>query len=61
MEEGKILAIVTTDKAKVMTGGAPIFVAKDREEQQRLGLLLSRLLKAMCHDLENGVYIIIRQ
>ena len=37
-----------------------IAVAEDCIEQQRIALLLSRILKAMSHDLENGVMIIVQ-
>lgn len=56
---GTILAIVTTQKDKVASG-IPVFFAKDQEEVQRTCILLSRTLKAMTHDLENGVYILVR-
>ena len=58
-EGQRILAVVTTEKDTV-GGGAPIFFAKDQEEQQRIVLYLSRILKAMAHDLENGNYILVR-
>ncbi len=54
-----ILAIITTDPQKVF-GSSPVFIAKDKEEANRIGLLLSRILKAMVHDLENGVYIVVK-
>jgi hypothetical protein len=54
-----ILAVVTI-KEDIVAGGAPIFYAKDQEEQERLALYLSRILKAMVHDLENGVYILVK-
>lgn len=59
---GTIIATIALNEAreKVSGGGAPIFFAENREEQEKLSLLLSRILKGMAHDLENGVYIIIR-
>ena len=56
---GRILAVVTTDTDRVVSG-VPVFVAKDDEEVQRTCLLLSRIMKAMAHDLENGVYILVK-
>ncbi|QNO13532.1 hypothetical protein HYG86_01495 [Alkalicella caledoniensis] len=56
-----INAIVITpeDKDKVMEGGfAPIFIAKDREEQQKISTYLARITVAVVHDLENGVLIL---
>ncbi len=56
-----IIAIVVTpeDKDKVIDGGfAPIFLAKDKEEQQRICKYLSRITVAVTHDLENGVMVL---
>jgi len=55
----QILAIVTTNIEKV-SGSVPVFIASDFNEAQHLSLLLSRVLKAMAHDLENGVFIIVK-
>jgi len=58
---GDILAVIVLEEAKSkVAGGAPIFIVWDREEQEKLALLLSRILKAMAHDLENGVFILTR-
>lgn len=54
-----ILAAVTLEPGLV-GGGVPVFVVRTREEQERLSLFLSRILKAMAHDLENGVFIIVK-
>jgi len=43
-----------------MTGGAPIFVASSPEEREKISTYLSRILNAQAHDLENGIYIIVR-
>ncbi|MDH7576305.1 MAG: hypothetical protein QHH75_00505 [Bacillota bacterium] len=56
---GAVLAVITLDPGLV-TGGAPIFIAHSREEQERMALVLSRILKGMVHDLENGVLIIVK-
>lgn len=59
MEES-ILAIITTNKEAVLDGGGtPIFYVRDHEEQEWLSLVLSKILKGMIHDLENGVYLIV--
>ncbi|MHB1421293.1 MAG: capping complex subunit for YIEGIA [Bacillota bacterium] len=55
-----IMAVVTTDREKVIPGGAPVFLAKDEEEQEKISLYISRILNGIAHDLENGVYIIVR-
>lgn len=56
-----ILAMVTTDRERVAPGGgAPVFYARDEDEAQQTAFLLSRILDAMVHDLENGVLILVR-
>lgn len=55
-----ILAIITTDAFKVAEAGCPIFYALDQQEQENTSLLLARILGGLVHDLENGVYIIVR-
>ncbi|MEW6621597.1 MAG: hypothetical protein AB1420_00450 [Bacillota bacterium] len=59
-ESGVLLAIVTTSIEKVRGGGAPVFLAKDEEEMEKLSLTMSRIFQAMVHDLENGVYLLYR-
>lgn len=56
---GKILAVVTLNMEQV-SGGAPIFFARDEEERERMAMYLGRILDAMVHDLENGTYIVVR-
>lgn len=57
---GLILAIVTTDPDKVSGGGCPVFHVANQEEQEKVSILLSRVLGGVVHDLENGVYFIFR-
>lgn len=57
--ESFILAIVTVDPEKVR-GSCPLFLAHNAEEQERISLLLARILGGIVHDLENGVYIIVK-
>lgn len=61
MESGVLIAIVTTNFELVRGGGVPIFLAKDDAEMEKLSLLMSRVFKAMVHDLENGVLLLYRQ
>lgn len=56
---GGILAVVTTN-CKLVSGGVPIFIARDDAELEKLAVYLARSLNAMVHDLENGCYVIIR-
>lgn len=61
MEAESILVIITLKRELVLEGGnAPVFFAQDQEEQERVSFILSKILKGMIHDLENGVYLIVR-
>lgn len=54
-----MFAIVTVDKDSVAYGGmAPVFVAKDETERDRIAMWLSRITNAIVHDLHNGTVIL---
>lgn len=53
------MAVVTTDKDYV-GGDVPIFFARDEAEKEQVALTLSRILRAMVHELATGVYVIVR-
>ena len=55
-----ILAVITLDPALVGPGGAPVFYARDRAEQDRIATYLARVTSGVVHDLENGVYILVQ-
>ncbi|NLV92648.1 MAG: hypothetical protein GX030_09705 [Firmicutes bacterium] len=54
-----IVAVVTTNP-ELVSGGAPIFHARDEEELERITLYLSRITFGMDHDLGNGVHVIVK-
>lgn len=60
MHDTILAAIVPRRYADKVQGMNSIFVVEDEAELQRTALLLSRILKAMSHDLENGVTIIVQ-
>ena len=60
MKDTILAAVVTGETLDKVQGMNSIFVAEDCIEQQRIALLLSRILTAMSHDLENGVMIIVQ-
>lgn len=55
----ELLAVITRNKQAV-GGDIPIFFADTEEEQERVASTLSQVLKAMVHDLGNGVYILVK-
>ncbi len=58
--EKLILAIITQDKEKVYGAGAPVFLAISQEEQDKIALYLARITEGVIHDLENGVYVLVK-
>lgn len=60
MKDTILAVVVTKEHLDKVQGMNSIFIAKDTSEQQRTAMLLSRILKAMAHDLENGVMIIVQ-
>lgn len=55
-----VLAIVAQQRDKVGGCGTPIFYAENQEEQDKIATYLARITSGVIHDLENGVYIIVR-
>jgi hypothetical protein len=55
-----ILAVVTTDSSLVAGGGAPVFHVSDAEEQEKVATYLARITEGVVHDLENGVFIVVK-
>ena len=55
-----ILAVITLDPALVGSGGAPVFIARDRTEQDRIATYMARITEGVVHDLENGVYVLVK-
>lgn len=55
----ELIAVVTTNKEAV-GGDIPIFYAANPEDQDKVANSLSRILKAMVHDVGDGVYILVR-
>ena len=58
-EISNILAVISLNK-ELVSGGAPIFFARDEEELEKIAGYLSKILDAMVHDLGNGSYIVVR-
>ncbi len=58
--KGIILAIIAVDSSKIQAGNCPLFLIDDKSEQERISLLLARVLGGTVHDLENGILIITR-
>ena len=54
-----MFAIVTIDKDSVSGGGmAPVFIAPNEVERDRLAMWLCRITNAVVHDLHNGTVIL---
>lgn len=57
--EGQLLAVVTVNQTKVI-GDIPIFLAGDVEEMERWALVLARTTRAMIHELDPEVLLLIK-
>lgn len=55
----ELLAVVTINKDAV-GGDIPLFFADTQDEQAIIAGTISQILKAMVHDIGNGVYIIVK-
>lgn len=60
MKDTILAVVVTRQNVDKVQGMSCVFIAEHEAEQQRTALLLSRILKAMSHDLENGVTILVQ-
>lgn len=54
----KIVAVVVVDKERI-DGGAPIFIAKDADEQKKLAFSLEKVLDVSAHLIDEEYYILV--
>lgn len=55
-----IVGVVTTNKESV-GGGAPIFVAGNREELQRIAHLLEKILDCAVHEVHEDLFVVVNR
>ncbi|WP_232696303.1 capping complex subunit for YIEGIA [Brevibacillus daliensis] len=55
----EISAIITTRREDV-SGGTPVFVAKDEQEMQDIAFLLEKILDGMVHEIAPRILVIVR-
>jgi hypothetical protein len=55
-----ILAVITCDPKLIDGGGTPVFIARDQTEQDRIATYLARITEGVAHDLENGLYVLVK-
>ncbi|MFD0586885.1 hypothetical protein ACFQZE_02630 [Paenibacillus sp. GCM10027627] len=53
-----IVAVVSIHPDEV-TGGAPIFIAKNETKLEEISFLLEKIMDASAHDLKNGTIVIV--
>ncbi|PRX16667.1 hypothetical protein BX659_1626 [Orenia metallireducens] len=56
----QVLAYITTNKERILTGGTLNLFAKNKEEQQELTKDISKAMKADVVKLQCGDYLIIK-
>lgn len=54
----KLVGVITTDKGNV-SGGAPIFYTRDREDMQKVSNLLEKILDCAVHEIHEDLFIIV--
>ncbi len=55
-----ILALIALNDSSVKSASAPVFYVETFEKQEETALLIAKITKGMVHDLNNGVYAIVR-
>jgi len=55
-----IIAIITTNRDFVDSSTAPLFIAENEEDKERIALLVSKTTMGMVHDIGHGTYIIVK-
>ncbi|WP_425415777.1 capping complex subunit for YIEGIA [Orenia metallireducens] len=55
-----MLAYITLDKERILTGGVLTLLAKDKNEQQELTTDIAKAMKADIVELRCGDYIVIK-
>lgn len=59
VSEGQLVAVITTNERKVI-GDIPIFLAGDRDQMAAWALSMSRITKAMVHELDPEVLLLVK-
>ena len=54
----KIVAVVSTNPDNI-SGGVPVFIAKNEEERGKVAFSLEKIMDASAHDLLNGSIILV--
>lgn len=54
-----IVAVITTKPSRA-TGGAPVLVAKSRDEMAHMANHLENILDAMAHELADDVMVLVK-
>lgn len=55
----KIIAIISTKQESIKAGGAPIFIAENRESLQKLSTTLEKTLDAAAHEVNEYTMILV--
>jgi len=55
-----VATVATKEAADFYKGAVPLILVKNEDELERMSLLLAKIFKAMIHDLENGIYLIVK-
>lgn len=58
-QHAAIVAVVTTKPETIKSGGAPVFMAQDHKDLQKISMTLEKIMDASAHEIEESTIIIV--
>lgn len=58
-QHSMIVALITTNQGNVKGGGAPFFIAADRETLQKVSMTLEKIMDASAHEINEDTIVIV--
>ena len=58
-QQAKIVAAITTKQETILSGGAPVFLADDKKELQKISMNLEKIMDASAHEISEDTIIIV--
>ena len=58
-EHAEIIAVVTSKQEKIKSGGAPVFIADDKEALQKMSMTLEKIMDASAHEIDVDTIVIV--
>ena len=58
-QHAEIVAVITMKPEIIQGGGAPVFIAKDNKELQKISMTLEKIMDASAHEIDPETIVII--